>query len=89
MLKIKTEVRAKCKRHPGYDPAKDGAGGIKDNCETCSALLEFCIVATKFEESAASFIAGSSIRNVTHRYVADCGARFAGSARFQYRERAA
>jgi hypothetical protein len=40
MLKIRAEWYGKCYRHPGYNPAKEGEGGIKGNCDTCRSLYE-------------------------------------------------
>jgi len=41
MLKIGTvKWQGKCSRHPKFDPALDGAGGIKGGCERCQDLLE-------------------------------------------------
>lgn len=38
MLKIKIEARVKCKKHPRYDPAKDGLGGIVGGCFACNRV---------------------------------------------------
>jgi len=41
MLRIGTvRWQGKCARHPRFDPAIDGAGGIKAGCERCAALVE-------------------------------------------------
>jgi hypothetical protein len=40
MLKFKLNVRAKCEKHPRYDPQKDGEAGIKGGCERCTALYK-------------------------------------------------
>ncbi len=34
-LKIAERVKAKCDRHPRYNPQRDGRGGIKGGCSTC------------------------------------------------------
>ena len=37
---VKERVRARCSRHPKYNPEKDGKAGLQDRCATCYALLE-------------------------------------------------
>lgn len=32
--------KGRCKKHPGYDPATDGLGGIRGGCRRCDLLLE-------------------------------------------------
>jgi hypothetical protein len=34
-LKVAERVKAKCERHPRYNPERDGRGGIKGGCSTC------------------------------------------------------
>lgn len=48
MLKIKIEARAKCKKHPRYDPAKDGLGGIVGGCLACNRVLSIHQAAENF-----------------------------------------
>ncbi len=38
--KIMERVKAKCERHPRYDPERDGRGSIKGGCSTCCALYD-------------------------------------------------
>jgi hypothetical protein len=38
-LKVSERVKAKCERHPRYNPERDGRGGIKGGCSTCFSLL--------------------------------------------------
>jgi hypothetical protein len=41
MLRLGTvRFRAKCPRHPRYNPAIDGEGAIKGGCPKCQLLLE-------------------------------------------------
>jgi hypothetical protein len=41
MLRVlRIKYSRSCKKHPGYSPANDGAGGIRGNCSVCAALLE-------------------------------------------------
>ena len=40
MLKIgSVRWRGKCTKHPGFDPAMDGSGAIRGNCQRCNDLL--------------------------------------------------
>ena len=39
-LKIAERVKAKCERHPRYNPERDGRAGIKGGCSTCFSLCD-------------------------------------------------
>jgi hypothetical protein len=39
-LKVAERVKAKCERHPRYNPEHDGRGGIKSGCSTCFSLYD-------------------------------------------------
>jgi hypothetical protein len=39
-LKVAERVKAKCDRHPRYNPERDGRGGIKGGCSTCFSLFD-------------------------------------------------
>ena len=39
-LKVAERVKAKCKRHPRYNPEREGRGGIKGGCSTCFSLFD-------------------------------------------------
>jgi hypothetical protein len=39
-LKVSERVKAKCNRHPRYNPERDGRGGIKGGCSTCCSLFD-------------------------------------------------
>src|SRR5260370_37091378 len=39
-LKLTERVKAKCGRHPRYNPEKDGRAGIKGGCSTCFSLYD-------------------------------------------------
>ena len=40
MLKIgAVRWRGKCSKHPGFDPAMDGPGAVKGNCQRCNDLV--------------------------------------------------
>jgi hypothetical protein len=41
MLKLGTlRWKGRCSRHPRYDPASDGEGGVRGGCTRCLRLLE-------------------------------------------------
>ena len=37
--RIRERIRAKCSRHPRYDPQSEGKIGVHDRCSTCYSLL--------------------------------------------------
>jgi hypothetical protein len=39
-LKVAERVKAKCERHPRYNPEREGRGGIKGGCSTCFSLFD-------------------------------------------------
>ena len=39
-LKLTERVKAKCSRHPRYNPVKDGRAGIRGGCSTCFSLYD-------------------------------------------------
>lgn len=39
-LKVSERVKAKCVRHPRYNPEREGRGGIKGGCSTCFSLFD-------------------------------------------------
>ncbi|RZU35610.1 hypothetical protein [Edaphobacter modestus] len=42
-LKVAERVKAKCERHPRYNPEREGRGGIKGGCSICFSLSSTCI----------------------------------------------
>ncbi|HZU24377.1 MAG TPA: hypothetical protein VFA04_02590 [Bryobacteraceae bacterium] len=41
MLKLGTlRWKGRCSKHPRYDPAEDGEGGIRGGCQRCLRLLD-------------------------------------------------
>src|SRR6202044_901777 len=39
-LKVSERVKAKCDRHPRYNPEREWRGGIKGGCSTCFSLFD-------------------------------------------------
>lgn len=88
MLTLKIDVRAKCERHPGYDPAKEGQGGIRAGCRRCEALLEVYLstydALRNVETEAAQLLTGQIALERSGRYVSSTRG-IVGSAHFRYR----
>ena len=56
MLKIGTlRWKGRCSRHPRYDPAEDGEGGIRGGCPRCLRLLEIHDQHRKLREMIREF----------------------------------
>lgn len=96
MLKIRIEARAKCKRHPGYDPHVSGQQGIIGGCTACTALLEMYGAALVFQRlvGAALFDPAMPVSTLvpqtsrsTGEFAAPSTSPIAGKAKFSYRER--
>jgi hypothetical protein len=88
MLTLKIDVRAKCERHPGYDPAKEGRGGIRAGCQRCEALLELYLSSYDalrvLELDSAHLLTGQPTLERSGRYISRKPG-VAGSAHFRYR----
>jgi hypothetical protein len=39
-LKITERIKAKCERHPRYNPEREGRGGIRGGCSGCFSLFD-------------------------------------------------
>jgi hypothetical protein len=39
-LKITERIKAKCERHPRYNPEREGRGGIRGGCSACFSLFD-------------------------------------------------
>lgn len=86
MLNVKIEARAKCRKHPNYDPAKDGEAGIKGGCGTCMELLAYLGAVLAFERKSIVTIqrCDEGTTALSHRYANNEAGPIAGSARFDY-----
>jgi len=49
MYQDKLKVSVRCKKHPKYNPVKQGQGGIKGGCIGCNEVYEVfkCVVNTR------------------------------------------
>lgn len=54
-LKIKENVRAKCVRHPRFDPSVDERLNTEPGCSTCADLRRLQAARTTLEEAARAF----------------------------------
>ncbi len=55
-LKVAERVKAKCDRHPRYNPQRDGRGSIKGGCSTCFTLLDLHHARLTLEAAHRDFI---------------------------------
>jgi hypothetical protein len=39
-LRITERIKAKCDRHPRYNPERNGRGGIRGGCSACFSLFD-------------------------------------------------
>jgi hypothetical protein len=55
-LKITERVKAKCERHPRYNPERDGRAGIKGGCSTCYSLFSLLQARQALEAAQHEFL---------------------------------
>ena len=55
-LKVTERVKAKCERHPRYNPERDGRAGIKGGCSTCYSLLSLLQAMQALEVAHREFL---------------------------------
>lgn len=55
-IKLNERIRAKCSRHPRYNPEIDGRGGITDRCAGCYSLYDLYQAKTELEDSVRQFL---------------------------------
>jgi hypothetical protein len=55
-LKVSERVKAKCERHPRYNPERDGRGGIKGGCSTCFSLFDLRQARLSLEAAHREFL---------------------------------
>ena len=54
-LRLNETVKAKCERHPAYDPSTKGKDHIGDRCATCREILEFYESKVSLERAVKAF----------------------------------
>ena len=55
-MKVAERVKAKCNRHPRYNPEKDGRGGIRGGCSTCFSLDDLHQAKLELDAAQREFI---------------------------------
>jgi hypothetical protein len=55
-LKITERVKAKCERHPRYNPERNGRGGIRGGCSTCFSLFDLHQARLALEAAQREFL---------------------------------
>ena len=55
-LTVKERVKGKCPRHPGYNPEREGRGGIKGTCTTCYSLYDLLEARNKLDSAVREFV---------------------------------
>ena len=63
-LKLTERVKAKCSRHPRYNPVKDGRAGIRGGCSTCFSLYDLYQARIALDAAQREFVrrAGPRVR---------------------------
>jgi hypothetical protein len=54
-LSVKERIKARCPRHPRYNPETQGQGGIIGGCSTCSDLYDLLDARKKLDAAAREF----------------------------------
>ena len=54
-LKVSESVRAKCPRHPRYNPERGGYGAIIGGCSTCRDIYSLFEARTKLDGAVREF----------------------------------
>jgi len=52
---INEKIKAKCDRHPKYNPVTDGKQGIRDRCAGCYAMWDLLRSSQELEEAIREF----------------------------------
>ena len=55
-LKITERVKGKCRRHPRYNPQKDGRAGIRGGCSCCFSLYDLYQARAALDAAQREFI---------------------------------
>ncbi len=54
-LRVNQTVRARCERHPTYDPSTLGKDQLHDRCSTCKEILFLYEAKLSLEKAAKAF----------------------------------
>ena len=55
-LTVMERVKAKCPRHPRYNPERDGRGGIIGACTACYSLYDLLEARNKLDAAVREFV---------------------------------
>lgn len=59
-ISVRFKFHGRCEKHPRFNPARDGIGGIKGGCHTCHQLHRIW-AAVEHAKSAAAWFDGARI----------------------------
>ena len=54
-LRLNQTIRAKCDRHPAYDPSTEGKDYISDRCATCKDIFDLFEAKLSLERALRNF----------------------------------
>jgi hypothetical protein len=94
-LKVSERVKAKCDRHPRFNPEREGRGGIKGGCSTCFSLFDLHQARLSLDAAHREFLRRATPwshvrqpRNGTHsQRQKDWSTRFCSSNKVQPRRK--
>ena len=55
-VKIDERIRAKCQRHPRYNPERDGSEGIRGSCSTFHTLFDLYTARIELDRAIRDFL---------------------------------
>lgn len=55
-LRLNESVRAKCERHPAYDPSEAGKDYIADRCSTCKEIFDVYEAKVSLDRAVKTFL---------------------------------
>lgn len=65
MYRDTIRIAARCQRHRGYNPERDGLAGIRAGCLRCRCLFDLMIEAFRFKERVRAIEANTKDSNGT------------------------
>jgi hypothetical protein len=54
--KINERIKAKCAKHPRYNPEREGRGGVKGGCTTCWQLYDLYQARVRLDAAVGDFL---------------------------------
>lgn len=68
-LRLNQTIRAKCERHPAYDPSVAGKDYIEDRCATCKEILDLYESKLLLEKAVKNFERRAGSWQVTRKSI--------------------